>query len=279
MTAAPVRRTAWLLCGGVAAVLAVAFVVLGADPLLAAALVAVAGLLVAGWAVLRLRGERSAHAADLATWADSQAVLTERLTIARDLHDLVSHGLGLITVRAASARHTSASGTAPPELLEALADVETISRQATAELRRMLLALRTGDEPAPLRPAESLDALGDLVDATRRAGIDVELRAEDLPDLPAGVQLAVCAVVREGLANAARHAGTTTVEVAVRAAGGGVLVEVTDAGPTGAWSAAPGAGHGLTGLRERVGLLGGAVECGPHGTGFRLAASIPGGAR
>lgn len=236
-----------------------------------------AGIVVGASAFQRLRVERSAHEAALAEWAASQAVLTERLAIARDLHDLVSHGLGLITVRAAAARHVNASAPDATDLLEALDDVETISRQATGELRHMLRTLREADDPAPLRPADTLDSVPEIVEAARRAGLTVDVHAAGLPPISAGVQVAVCAVVREGLANTARHAGTTTVQVDVSVENGMVNVSVVDAGPAEHWRAAPGAGHGLAGLRERVTSLGGTLDAGATATGYRLVAALPDG--
>jgi len=251
-------------------------VVFGATWPIATGLAAV-GMAVGAWAVLRLREERSAHEAALVGWAASQAVLTERLAIARDLHDLVSHGLGLITVRAAAARHVNAAAPDVSDLLEALDDVETISRQATGELRQMLRTLRESDDPAPLRPVDTLDTVPEIVDAARRAGLTVEVHAGALPPVSAGVQVAICAVVREGLANTARHAGATDVQVSLSLEHGVVNVSVVDAGPAEHWRAAPGAGRGLVGLRERVTSLGGTLDAGPCGTGYRLAVSLPDG--
>ena len=237
------------------------------------------GITVGAWSVKLLRDERSAHESALAQAAASEAALTERLAIARDLHDIVSHGLGMITVRSATARHVNAAAPDASDLLKALDDVETISRQATGELRQMLRTLRGSDDPAPLRPAETLDAVPEIVDAARRAGLSVELRTGALPQLSAGVQVAICAVVREGLANAARHAGGTDVQVGISLEDGVVNVLGVDTGPAEHWRAVAGAGRGLVGLRERVAGRGGTLDAGPYGTGFRLAASLPDGPR
>jgi signal transduction histidine kinase len=276
----PARRRTLVRLVAVVVLMAVAglVVVLGATWPIAFALAAV-GVAVGAWAVHRLREERSAHEAALAEWAASEAVLTARLAIARDLHDLVSHGLGLITVRAATARFVNATEPDATDLLAALADVDTISRQATNELRHMLGSLRAADGPAPLRPADTLDTVPEIVDAARRAGLTVEVHAADLPPVSAGVQVAICAVVREGLANAARHAGTTSVQVSLAVERGVVNISVVDAGPAEHWRAAPGSGHGLAGLRERVTSLGGTLDAGPQSAGYRLAASLPDGPR
>lgn len=240
------------------------------------------------WALLRLRAERDEHAAASASWAASEAVLAERLRIARDLHDVVSHGLGMITVRAATARHlhardASAGASGETALLAALDDVESASRQATLELRHMLQALRESDESAPRHPTDGLAALPSIVADAERAGIQVGLQHADLGDVPAAVQLTICAVAREGLANAARHAGSTRVRVLLTGDHDAVTVTVADDGPAAApsgapaWSGTPGAGHGLIGLRERVAAVGGALEAGPCGQGYRLHARLPKG--
>jgi len=239
--------------------------------------IAASGLAVAAWAVQRLRTERSAHEVESAQWVASRAVLTERLAIARDLHDLVSHGLGLITVRAAAARYVNAAEPDATALLEALDDVETISRQATGELRDMLRTLRESADPAPLRPADTLATMPEIVDGARRAGLTVDVLVTPLPPVSAGVQVAICAVVREGLANSARYAGATEVQVSLSPVLGGVRVAVVDAGPTRPWHVAPGSGHGLVGLRERVTSLGGTLDARTDGGGYRLEASLPDG--
>lgn len=241
-----------------------------------AALLAVGILVpVTVWVVFELRAERAAHEAALTRWDASEAVFAERLRIARDLHDIVSHGLGMITVRAATARHINAQNASEPELLEAIEDVETLSRQATIELRRMLETLREGDDPAPRHPTDSLASLPGIIAGAQRSGLGVKLHHEYLGPVSPGAQLAICAIVREGLDNCARHAGFTCVQVTLRREHDIISITITDDGPSTGWAAAPGAGHGLIGLRERVNSLGGTLYAGPHRTGFRLQATVP----
>jgi len=232
------------------------------------------------WAIVRLRVERAEHAAAMAARDAAEAVLAERLRLARDLHDIVSQGLGMITVRAAAAAHLHARKPDEPALLAAIEDVEAISRNATVELRRMLDALRdAGDRPA-LRPTETLASLPEIIDGARRAGLRVELHQEELGPVSPGAQVAICRVVREGLANSARYAGSTTVDVRLARTPAAVSVTVNDDGPNRGWSGRSGAGHGLLGLRERVGSLGGTLTAGPRPghDGFCLEAVIPEGA-
>ncbi len=272
------RSRAWAAAG--AAVLVVLAVLLGLGmggstsavvlPLLAVA--AVVAVLV--WAGVRTRRARRDHEDALTAWAAERAVQQERLRIARDLHDLASHGLGLISVRAAAAR-TVAGPVAAAARTAALRDIERVSREATTELRRMLAVLRSPDDAAPLRPAPTLADLPRLVDDARTAGVRATLDTGALGAVSPGAQLVLCAVVREGLANVARHAGPTTAQVRAHREGAAVVVTVTDAGPAVGWVPHPGAGTGLLGLREQVRALDGSVLGRAEGAGFRLTARLP----
>ncbi|WP_104162991.1 sensor histidine kinase [Cryobacterium sp. N22] len=227
------------------------------------------------WALVTLRAERDAHEAALAEWAASGAVAAERLQIARDLHDIVSHGLGLITVRAATARHLDDHSEGHAALLQALGDIESASREATVELRRMLGVLRRTDDPAPRLPVESLESLAGLIAGATRNGLAVELDRGDLGDVSPGVQLAITVIVREALANTLRHSGPTAVRVRLVRSGSVITLTVTDAGSAPGWLAVQGAGQGLVGLRERTQSLGGTLVAEPRGRGFRLEARLP----
>jgi len=276
----PARQSpVWSIAIGALLVWLIVTLALGLTGRLAAILAVGIALAVAVWAVFRLRAERAAHEAARTSWATSEAIFAERLRIARDLHDMVSHGLGMITVRAATARHLNARNTSGRALLDAIEDVEALSRQATLELRRMLETLREGDEPAPRHPTDSLASLPEIVAGARRAGLRVELHQDDLGSVSPGAQLAICAIVREGLGNSARHAGFTRVRVNLSRAHDTITITIADDGPSTGWTAAPGAGHGLIGLRERVNGLGGTLCAGPHTTGFRLEATVPEGTR
>jgi signal transduction histidine kinase len=274
----PARRSrVWATAIGALLVVLLISFTLGLTGRLAVVLLVGAAVAVAVWAVFRLRAERAAHEAALTSWAASEAILAERLRIARDLHDIVSHGLGMITVRAATARHLNAHNASENTLLEAIEDVEALSKQATLELRRMLETLREVDERAPRHPTDTLTALPEIIADAQRAGLRVELHQRDLGPVSPGAQLAICAIVREGLGNSARHAGFTRVQVNLSREHDTISIIITDDGPSTGWAAAPGAGHGLIGLRERVNSLGGTLYAGPHATGFRLEATVPEG--
>ncbi|MEU4241817.1 histidine kinase [Actinoplanes sp. NPDC026619] len=271
------RSRAWLVAVAVLVVLAFVLTTAGfASPVSAwATLVAAAGFTVAmiGWALIRTNAQRRHYEDELAAWAAERATQGERLRIARELHDLASHGLGLITVRAGAARSvTGPSGEA--ERADALADIERISRQATTELRRMLAVLRTPG-PAPLRPGDTLADLPVIVSTAIDAGMTAALGIGELGDVSPGVQLTACAVVREALNNTLRHAGPAHARVEVHRDQDTIVVTVQDDGPHPGWQPQPGAGHGLRGVRERVTTLAGTLEAGAKADGWLLTARIP----
>jgi signal transduction histidine kinase len=226
----------------------------------------------------RLESEREAHA--------REAVTEERLRIARDLHDVVAHSMSVIAVQAGVANHVLDSR--PEVAREALATVETNTRAALVEMRRLLGVLRDGDEPsASLTPAPGLAQVPSLVEKVGGAGLAVQLRIDGTPDgVPDGVDLSAYRIVQEGLTNVLRHGGpTAAVTIGYRKEA--VTVEICDEG-RGAGSPDPvpsqgsvpdagtGSGQGLIGMRERVAVFGGTFEAGPRpGGGFRLAASLP----
>lgn len=241
------------------------------------ALVAVpaAAVAVSVWAVARTRAQRRKYERRLTEWAAERATRDERLRIARDLHDLASHGIGLITVRAAVAQ---ATGQDREELAGALSDIEEVSRQTTTELRRMLTVLReptAAGDAALLRPAESFADLPDIVAAAERAGLTVRLDCAPPARVSAGVQLVTCAVVREALHNALRHAGPTVTTLTIHADGEDLLVRVEDEGPVPGRPAGSGAGHGLSVLRDRVQAVGGTLSAASRDPGFRVEARFP----
>ena len=271
----------WPIAGGATLVLLLLLATVGGEgpfAVLVPSFLALGALAVAAWAIRQARRNRAGYETRLTGWAAAQAVLDERLRIARDLHDLVSHGLGLITVRAAATRHLAVTGSecACPEMREALTDIETASRHATAELRRMLTVLRCPDDDgAPRVPMESLDQLPGLVRGAGIAGLRTRLVLGEVGEVSQGVQVAVCKTVREALSNSARHAGPTDVEVRVGREGDTLVVVIDDSGPDGPWPTAPGAGYGLAGLRERISALGGSLWAEDTESGYRITAHLP----
>lgn len=276
----PSVSRAWLIAACIVVVLVLTLLALGQDaPYLGIAI----GLIVASavgvttWALLSSRQARRVYEEQLSRWAADSAVQAERLRIARDLHDLASHGLGLMTVRAATANLID-DGSGEAERRQALMDIERLSRETTAELRSMLALLRSGaDSPAPLRPAASVADLPRIVSDARAAGLDVAFDRSDLGQTSPAVQLTVCAVVRECLTNTLRHAGPTHARITIERRAAGIDVEVQDDGPVPGWSPRPGTGTGLRGLQERLAVHHGTLDAarGTGAAGFRVLAHIP----
>ncbi|MBM7171656.1 sensor histidine kinase [Streptomyces sp. G44] len=204
-----------------------------------------------------------------------QALAEERLRIARELHDIVSHNLSLIAVKAGVAGHVAEAD--PQEARAALKVIEETSRSALAEMRRTLGVLRT--EGAPLGPAPGLDRLDSLAAEANRAGVDVDLTVRVAEALAEGTQLTVYRIVQESLTNAVRHAAPTRCQVTVEADEREIRIHIADEGPPSAsvhpLHELPG-GHGLLGIRERVMMYGGSFEAGPRPEGgFAVSVCLP----
>ncbi|MEW9531747.1 sensor histidine kinase [Microbispora sp. NPDC049125] len=269
------RRRVWPLTIAVHVVLLLTLLAVGRDGPAAVVIpiaIATLALTVTVVALFSARRQRIAYEARLTAWAGERATQAERLRIARELHDIVSHGLGLITVRAGAARHPGTED----DSSAALSDIERIGRQTTTELRRMLNVLRdSAGTAAPLRPAESLRDLPAIVEDAERAGPTVTVELGEIAGISSGAQLAICSVVREALTNTARHAGPTAATVHARRDGDWIVTTVWDEGPVDGWTPHPGAGHGIEGLRERVTAMGGTFQAEHAGNGFRVTARIP----
>jgi signal transduction histidine kinase len=205
-----------------------------------------------------------------------RAVLEERTRIARELHDVVAHHMSLIAVRAETAPYRLPG---LPESAQAeFGSLSEVAREALAEMRRLLGVLRD-DRPAALAPQPQLSDLPALVDAARQAGAPVEFSAPAaLGQVPAGVGVCAYRIVQESLSNASQHAPGAPITVSVDHDRGAVLLRVAN-GP-GGHPAPPGnedrPGHGLTGMHERVALLGGSLTAGPAPDGgFVVSAVLP----
>lgn len=200
------------------------------------------------------------------------AVAEERARIARELHDEVAHAMSVIAVQADAAEGALARD---PALVERpLLAIRATARDALADMRRVLGGLQ-GDEARDRSPDPGLERIGALVEQARAAGLDVDVQVEGEPmPLPPSLDLAAFRVVQEGLTNVRKHAAAKRVEITVRYERDAVSVEVSDDGD-GSGTGGGGGGRGLTGLRERVGLLGGDFVAGPRRQGFALCARLP----
>ncbi|WP_310723022.1 sensor histidine kinase [Streptomyces sp. N2A] len=227
-----------------------------------------------------LRRERREHAVALRSQEVAEAVTAERLRIARELHDMVAHSIGIIAIQAGVGSRVIQ--TQPAEAREALRAIEATSRETLSGLRRTLVSLRQAERGAsaskqsPLAPAPGLADIERLAAATADAGVRVEVRRTgDGRPLPADIDLSAYRIVQEALTNVVRHAGTGCCRVVIDHGDEELFVEVVDEGRgvTGNGSAH---GFGLIGMRERVGLLGGRLSTGPRPEGgYRVAARLP----
>ena len=203
-----------------------------------------------------------------------QAVLSERNRIARELHDVVAHHVSLMGVRAGAARTSLATDPAAAE--DALLAIEDSSRQAVAELRELLGALRDGDDLTELGPQPGLRDLDELASGYGSAGLDVRLDVDgDTGPVDPLNGLTVYRVVEEALTNVTRHSEAAHADVTVAIEANRLRVRVQDPGPARDAPTTDGTGSGLIGMRERVLLAGGSIETGPSGDGFAVSAEIP----
>jgi signal transduction histidine kinase len=203
------------------------------------------------------------------------ATAQERTRIARELHDVVAHGLSLMVVQAEAAEEMLARD--PAAAVAPLRRVQDTGRQSLAEMRRLLGVLRAaGVDNAATAPQPSLERIPELVGEAGASGLAVDVQVNGTPvDLPLGVELTAYRLVQEALTNTRRHADAAHACVRLAYAPGELRVEVTDdgRGPDGGRP-----GHGLIGMRERTALYGGRLETGPApGGGFRVAAVLPTG--
>ena len=212
------------------------------------------------------------------------AVGAERLRIARELHDVVAHSMSVIAMHAGSGR--LAVDRDPVAARKALEVVEQSSRDALAEMRRLVTVLRDADDGEPvLAPAPGLLDVHRLVAEVAAAGVIVDVHTEgDLAEVPDGVSLAAYRIVQEALTNVVRHVGQGHAHLSVMVGDGKVVLRVTDdgAGRAATQGADAGRGHGVAGMRERAALYGGDLTAGPEpGGGWQVAGLLryPAGVR
>jgi signal transduction histidine kinase len=212
-----------------------------------------------------------------------QQVREERVRIARELHDVVAHTLAVITVQAGVGRRLA--DRRPEQASAALESIETIGRTAQDELRVVLGLLREEETgAAPLTPAPRLADVPGLVEAVRASGTPVELRMSGADrQLSPALELSVYRVIQEALTNVVKHAPGARAAIDLTVSARQVRLEVADdggpagdAGPCANPCAGLGPGHGIVGMRERIGAFGGWLVAAPHAErGFRVLAEIP----
>ncbi|MBE1488374.1 sensor histidine kinase [Plantactinospora soyae] len=199
-----------------------------------------------------------------------QARAQERAQIARDMHDVVTHRVALMVLHATALE--SARGR---DAVAIAGRIQGIGREALAELRTLVGVLRDG-AAAPLRPQPGIGDLPELVDASRALGHTVELSVSAGLTAPALVQHAIYRVVQEALTNVHKHAYDARTSVVLKSDGDGLRLVVRDDGGTRAPGVAPGGGHGLLGIAERVRLVGGTLGTRRLDSGgFEVSARLP----
>ena len=244
--------------------------------------VTIAAIVTAAWALGFAGQQRERYVAALVERAEQAermaerevelAARDERSRIAREMHDVVAHGLSVIVVQADGARYAAAKD--PAVAVGTLETVAATGREALTEMRRLLGLLRAGD--TGVRPLPGLADLRHLVADAEAAGTRIEADLpEELPEVSDGVGLATYRIVQEALTNVRKHAGPdVTVRLRV-AVGRDVEIDVRDDGH-GAAASSDGRGLGLPGMRERATLHGGTLDAGPApGGGFVVSARIP----
>lgn len=219
--------------------------------------------------------------AQLAAQVAARAVTAERLRIARELHDMVAHSIGIIALQAGAAARVLDSQ--PQSARQAMLAVEGAGRETLSGLRRMLGSLREADledgggdaAGAPLAPVAGLADVDRLAETTTAAGVQVEVRwlGERRP-LPPEIDLSAFRIIQESVTNVVRHARADACRVTVDYRAGDLAIEVADRGRGD--GPASGTGYGLAGMRERVALLHGEFSAAPRpGGGFLVAACLP----
>ncbi|MFE3583527.1 sensor histidine kinase [Streptomyces vinaceus] len=219
--------------------------------------------------------EVSAQQEVTAVERDRRTLLEERTTIARELHDVVAHHMSVVAIQAEAAPYRVKNP--PPELEAAFATIRENAVAALTELRRVLGVVRSADYEAPDAPQPTLASLDGLLANVREAGLGVEKTVTGaVRELPPGVELSAYRIIQEALSNTLRHAPGAAASVEVSYVLGGLGIRVVNAAATGDVRPSPGAGHGITGMRERVAMLEGEMTAGvTEAGGYEVAVFIP----
>ncbi|MZD09327.1 two-component sensor histidine kinase [Streptomyces sp. SID5785] len=206
---------------------------------------------------------------------DRRTLLEERTNIARELHDVVAHHMSVVAIQAEAAPYRVENP--PPELEQAFVTIRENAVAALTELRRVLGVVRAEDYEAPDAPQPTLADLDRLVENVRDAGLTVERTVTGaVRELPPGVELSAYRIVQEALSNVLRHAPGAPAAVEVAYVLGGLGLRVVNGPPDRLAKPSPGAGHGVTGMRERVAMLGGEITAGATDDGgYEVAVFVP----
>ncbi|WP_405783022.1 sensor histidine kinase [Streptomyces sp. NBC_00859] len=221
----------------------------------------------------RVRREQWARERSERRAAEQRRADEERLSIARELHDVLAHSISVINVQ--SGVGLALLDSDPEQARTALTTIKAASKEALGEVRQVLDTLRAPGA-APRAPAPGLGLLDELVEQASATGLTVETATEGVRrELAPGADLAAFRIVQEALTNVVRHSGSRTARVTLAYAPHRLLLRIDDEGPP-THEGAGGSGSGLVGMRERAAALGGTIDAGPRpGGGFRVEAGIP----
>ncbi|MEU4485965.1 histidine kinase [Streptomyces purpurascens] len=206
-----------------------------------------------------------------------RTLLEERTTIARELHDVVAHHMSVVAIQAEAAPYRVENP--PPELEKAFATIRENAVAALTELRRVLGVVRAEDYEVPDAPQPTLAELDGLLANVRDAGLSVDkVVTGAVRELPQGVELSAYRIVQEALSNSLRHAPGATARVEIGYVLGGLGLRIVNGPPPNPSliKPSPGAGHGVTGMRERVSMLNGEMTAGrTDDGGYEVAVFLP----
>ncbi|WP_454318017.1 sensor histidine kinase [Streptomyces phaeoluteigriseus] len=206
-----------------------------------------------------------------------RTLLEERTTIARELHDVVAHHMSVVAIQAEAAPYRVENP--PPELEKAFATIRENAVAALTELRRVLGVVRAEDYEAPDTPQPTLAELDGLLANVREAGLPAEkVVTGAVRELPQGVELSAYRIVQEALSNTLRHAPGASARVEIGYVLGGLGLRIVNGPPPNPAlvKPSPGAGHGITGMRERVTMLNGEMTADPtRDGGYEVAVFLP----
>ncbi|MBN0046949.1 two-component sensor histidine kinase [Streptomyces actuosus] len=223
------------------------------------------------------RQEVTAQQSATAHERSRRTLLEERTTIARELHDVVAHHMSVVAIQAEAAPYRVEDP--PPELAQAFATIRENAVAALTELRRVLGVVRAEDHQAPDAPQPTLADLDALLANVREAGLTVEKTVTGaVRELPPGVELSAYRMIQEALSNTLRHAPGATARVEIGHVIGGLGLRMVNSPPPNRSTPkpSPGAGHGLTGMRERVTMLNGEMTAGPRPDGgYEVSVFLP----
>ncbi|MFF5770404.1 sensor histidine kinase [Streptomyces californicus] len=251
----------------------------GGSPAVTAPLATLAAFALLVVAVVQIRREAehevTVQRTVTAVERDRRTLLEERTTIARELHDVVAHHMSVVAIQAEAAPYRVENP--PPELEQAFVTIRENAVAALTELRRVLGVVRAEDYEAPDAPQPTLAVLDGLLDNVRETGLETEkVITGAVRELPQGVELSAYRIVQEALSNSLRHAPGSAARVELSYVLGGLGLRVVNGPPQGLVKPSPGAGHGITGMRERVAMLNGEMTAGATADGgYEVAVFLP----